>query len=120
MPSISEILKSRIGSKPNTSKAFIASKLGVSEKTVENYINGKRNPKPDALVQLSQLLDFSLDEMSEQNVRDLTDGNSNLTLVHRDIEVVNGDKQDHFLKQRQQQKLLDKWHNGQLHRNIPG
>lgn len=67
MPSLSEILKRQLASgKP--SKALVAAKLNVSEKTIENYINGKRQPKPDALVKLSELLKFSLSELSEQNV----------------------------------------------------
>jgi transcriptional regulator with XRE-family HTH domain len=67
MPSLSEILKDKIG-KGSKSKAYIASKLGISEKTVENYINGKRAPKPDRLVRLAELLEFKLSELSEQNV----------------------------------------------------
>lgn len=67
MPSIAEILSSRIG-KNGKSKTYIASELKVSEKTIENYMHGKRQPKPAALAQLSQLLGFDLNELSEQSV----------------------------------------------------
>lgn len=67
MPSIAEILSSRIG-KNGKSKTYIASELKVSEKTIENYMNGKRQPKPAALVRLSELLEFNLNELSEQIV----------------------------------------------------
>lgn len=67
MATIGEILNSKIG-KGGKSKAYVASELGVSEKTIENYMNGKRFPKPQALVKLSKLLEFNLNELSEQNV----------------------------------------------------
>lgn len=70
MASLTEILKSRIG-KGGKSKAYVASVLGVSERTVENYINGKRQPKPEVLVQLAEILGFSLEELSGQSVRTL-------------------------------------------------
>lgn len=72
MPSLSQILKSKIG-KGGKSKTYIANELKVSEKTVENYMHGKRQPKPHALKRLAEMLDFSLDDLSngedaEQNV----------------------------------------------------
>lgn len=67
MASLSEILNSKIG-KNGKSKAYVASQLGVSEKTIENYMNGKRNPQPKALVRLAALLSFDLNDLSEQNV----------------------------------------------------
>jgi transcriptional regulator with XRE-family HTH domain len=65
--SISEILSREIG-KNGKSKTYIADKLDVTEKTVENYMNGKREPKIADLIKLSSLLGFHLDELSEQNV----------------------------------------------------
>lgn len=65
MPSLSEILQREIG-KVGKSKTYIASQLGVSEKTIENYMRGLRNPKPDALVKLSKLLGFDLSELSDE------------------------------------------------------
>lgn len=70
MPTLPEILKTKIG-KGSKSKAYVASTLGISEKTVENYMNGKRQPKPARLVKLAEILAFSLSdltEVSEQNV----------------------------------------------------
>jgi transcriptional regulator with XRE-family HTH domain len=73
MPTLSEILKSKID-KNGKSKTYVASKLGVTEKTIENYINGKRQPKPQALSILAKLLDFDLNSIadSEQFVPDGT------------------------------------------------
>ena len=65
MATLSEILKSKIG-KGGKSKAYVADILGVSEKTIENYMNGIRQPKPEALVKLAETLGFSLSELSEQ------------------------------------------------------
>ena len=67
MATLSEILKSKIG-KGGKSKAYVADILGVSEKTIENYMNGIRQPKPEALVKLAETLGFSLSELSEQTV----------------------------------------------------
>lgn len=67
MATLSEILNARIG-KGGKSKASVADHLGVSERTIENYMKGKRQPKPDALVELSKFLAFDLSEMSEQFV----------------------------------------------------
>jgi transcriptional regulator with XRE-family HTH domain len=67
MPSLSEILISKIG-KHGKSKAYVASQLGVSEKTIENYMNGKRNPQPKAIIKLASILSFNLNDLSEQNV----------------------------------------------------
>lgn len=67
MASLSNILKNRIG-REGKSKAYVASQLGVSERTVENYINGTRQPKPDVLIKLGEILGFSLEELSGQNV----------------------------------------------------
>lgn len=67
MATIAEILKSKI-SKGSKSKAYVASQLDVTEKTIENYMNGKREPDASTLVKLSQLLDFSLNDLSEQSV----------------------------------------------------
>lgn len=68
MPSLSDILNAKIGS-GGKSKAYVANALGVGEKTIENYMRGIRNPKPDALVKLSQVLKFDLSQLSEQTVR---------------------------------------------------
>lgn len=67
MPSVSEILNREIG-KPGKSKAYVADQLNVSERTIENYMKGSRQVKPDVLVKLSEILDFSLSELNEQNV----------------------------------------------------
>lgn len=67
MATIAEILKSRI-TKSGISKTYVASKLDVTEKTIENYMRGIREPDATTLVKLSQILEFSLNELSEQNV----------------------------------------------------
>lgn len=67
MPSLTEILNSKIG-KDLVSKASVAELLKVSERTIENYMKGERKPKPDALIKLSKFLKFSLDDLTEQNV----------------------------------------------------
>lgn len=67
MPTIAEILKSKI-TKEGKSKTYVASELGVTEKTIENYMNGIREPDASKLVKLSTLLEFSLNELSEQSV----------------------------------------------------
>lgn len=67
MPTIAEILKSKI-TKNGKSKTYVASKLDVTEKTIENYMRGIREPDATTLVKLSQILEFSLNELSEQNV----------------------------------------------------
>ena len=66
MPTLSEILKSKIG-KGGLSKTYVANELNVTERTVENYISGDREPKPARLVLLSKILGFSLDEISENS-----------------------------------------------------
>lgn len=63
MPSLSQILKSKIGN-GGKSKTYVANELKVTEKTIENYMHGKRKPKPSALIKLSKMLGFSLDELS--------------------------------------------------------
>lgn len=67
MPTLSEILNSKIG-KQGKSKASVAAHLDVSERTVENYMKGSRQPKPEALAKLSKFLGFDLNELFEQNV----------------------------------------------------
>lgn len=67
MATIAEILKSKI-TKAGKSKTYVASQLDVTEKTIENYINGKREPDAGTLVKLSKLLEFNLNELSEQDV----------------------------------------------------
>lgn len=66
MPLLSEILKSKIG-KDRFSKTYVANELNVTERTIENYMSGDREPKPARLVLLSKILDFSLDEISENS-----------------------------------------------------
>lgn len=66
MPTLPDILNSKIG-KGGKSKAYVASKLGVSERTIENYMKGARSPKPDAIIKLSEILGFSLAELSANN-----------------------------------------------------
>lgn len=67
MPSLSEILKNKISSS-GKSKASVAAHLGISERTIENYMNGTRQPKPDALAKMSKFLGFDLNEISVQSV----------------------------------------------------
>lgn len=67
MPTIAEILKSKI-TKGGKSKTYVATELGVTEKTIENYMNGAREPDASKLVKLSNILGFSLNELSEQTV----------------------------------------------------
>lgn len=72
MPSLSEILKLRIGKSTESityvaTKAAVAAHLNVSEKTVENYMNGKRQVKPDILLKLSKFLKFPLSELDQDN-----------------------------------------------------
>ena len=68
MPTLSQILKREFITN-GKSKSLAAAELNVTE--IENYINGNRYPKPPALVKLSNLLGFSLSELTEnaeQNV----------------------------------------------------
>lgn len=67
MPDLAKILKDKFTS-GGYSKAYVAAELGVTERTIENYMNGNRQPKPDVLVRLSAMLGFELSELSEQNV----------------------------------------------------
>jgi transcriptional regulator with XRE-family HTH domain len=67
MATIAEILKSKI-TKSGKSKTYVAAELGVTEKTIENYMNGVREPDASKLVKLSNLLEFNLNELSEQIV----------------------------------------------------
>lgn len=66
MPTLSEILNSRFPTS-GLSKAYLALQLDVSEKTIENYINGRREPELEKVIKLSKLLDFSLDELTPVN-----------------------------------------------------
>lgn len=74
MPTLSEIFKSKIG-KDGLSKTYVADKLGVTEKTTENYMNGKREPKPKALITLSKLLNFSLSDLTDSFEHNVPRGN---------------------------------------------
>lgn len=67
MPTLAEILNTKIG-KGGKSKAYVADQLSVSERTVENYMNGTRNPKPEALIKLATILGFNLNDLVVQNV----------------------------------------------------
>lgn len=67
MATLSEILNDKFTSS-GLSKSYLASQLDVSEKTIENYINGKREPELEKIIKLSLLLGFQLNELSEQNV----------------------------------------------------
>lgn len=71
MASLGQILNDKIG-KGGKSKAYVAGEMGVSERTIENYMKGVRNPKPDAMVKLSKILKFDLSQLAEQNVRNDT------------------------------------------------
>lgn len=75
MSLLSEILTERI-TRGAKSKASVAAHLGVSERTIENYMQGKRSPRPEALALLSKFLGFSLDELSnESGVQNVPPGN---------------------------------------------
>lgn len=67
MATLAEIMKLKIG-EGKTSKAYLAHKLGVTERTVENYMHGKRKPDPEALIIIAEVLGFQLNELSVQNV----------------------------------------------------
>lgn len=68
MASLSKILKDKL---PNSglSKTYIANQLEVSERSVEYYISGEREPTLKGLIKLAELLGFQLNELSEHNVR---------------------------------------------------
>jgi transcriptional regulator with XRE-family HTH domain len=68
MATLSEILKTKI-TKDGISKAYVASELGVGERTIEYYMSGQREPDLAGLIKLSNLLGFQLNELSEQSVR---------------------------------------------------
>lgn len=74
MPTLAEILTAKIA-KGGKSKAFVAAQLGVSERTVENYMKGARSPKPEVLVKLSKMLAFELSELSNNEVQNVPSGN---------------------------------------------
>lgn len=65
MATLSEILKREFITKWK-SKTSAAAVLNVSERTIENYMNGNRHPKPDALTKLAKFLGFSLSELSDE------------------------------------------------------
>jgi transcriptional regulator with XRE-family HTH domain len=67
MATLSEILNDKI-TKGGKSKASVAAHLEVSERTIENYMAGKRQPKPEALGKLANFLGFDLNELYEQSV----------------------------------------------------
>jgi transcriptional regulator with XRE-family HTH domain len=67
MPTLSEILNKQFPTS-GLSKSYLATQLEVSEKTIENYINGKREPELEKVIKLSTILGFQLNELSEQNV----------------------------------------------------
>jgi transcriptional regulator with XRE-family HTH domain len=64
MATLSEILNDKI-TKGGKSKASVAAHLEVSERTIENYMAGKRQPKPEALGKLANFLGFDLNELYE-------------------------------------------------------
>jgi len=68
MATLSEILQGKI-SKDGFSKAYVASQLGVGERTIEYYLSGERKPDFDNLLKLSTLLGFELNELVEPKVR---------------------------------------------------
>lgn len=91
MPSLSQILTAKIG-KHGKSKAYIASQLGVSEKTIENYMNGKREPKQQALTKLATLLDFNLNDLFEQNVPRETAEAAQISTIGENVTVYRTEK----------------------------
>lgn len=96
MATLVEILNREIG-KIGKSKTYVADKLSVSEKTVENYMRGIRQPKPDALIQLSKILGFDLSELSESFEQDVPHGtkggrNNQKTFIQKRRELKNSDK----------------------------
>lgn len=68
MATLSDILKDKI-TKEGFSKTYVASELGVGERTIEYYISGERKPDLDNLIKLSLLLGFQLNDLTEQPVR---------------------------------------------------
>lgn len=110
MATIAEILKSKI-TKNGKSKTYVATELGVTEKTIENYMNGKREPDATALVRLSQILEFSLNELSEQNVPKsiITNKNNeplNTKKVKSDAYLALLESNDRFFKNEYAQMLI--------------
>lgn len=99
VPSLSEILTNKFTT-GGISKTYVAAELGVTERTIENYMHGKRSPKPDVLVRLSALLGFNLSELSEQNVPRATpyiekraalkNGDSDKTLLYYEVGAAAG------------------------------
>jgi transcriptional regulator with XRE-family HTH domain len=68
MATLSSIIKDKIAT-GGFSKAYIASELGVGERTIEYYMTGERKPDLDNLIKLSSMLGFQLNELTEQEVR---------------------------------------------------
>lgn len=68
MASLSKILKEKFTTS-GLSKAYIANELDVSERQVEYYLSGQREPTLKGLIKLAEILNFQLNELSEQNVR---------------------------------------------------
>lgn len=56
---LGEVLTEKIASS-GKSKAWVASQLDVSERTIENYMKGTRSPKPEGLIKLGQILNFEI------------------------------------------------------------
>jgi transcriptional regulator with XRE-family HTH domain len=75
--SLAEILNAKIG-RNRVSKASVAAQLHVTERTIENYLKGARQPKIEELVKLSKILDFSLNELAEHDVPYRTHNNTRL------------------------------------------
>lgn len=67
MADLSEILKRRMDDLKVTS-AEVAANVGVTQRMVEFYLSGTKNPSYKNLVKLSGLLDFNLAELSEPAV----------------------------------------------------
>lgn len=109
MATIAEILKRKIA-KDGKSKTYVADQLGVTEKTIENYMNGKREPDATALVKLSNILEFSLNELSEQTVPAEQPSTKNETVINKKLKVNPYlsllESNDHFFKNEYAQLLI--------------
>jgi len=57
---LKEVFKSK-----GIKQSFLASKMGVSEVTLSNWVTGKTSPSKKNLEKLSDLLDVSINELNQ-------------------------------------------------------
>ena len=67
---LSDNLK-RIRKENNLSQEQLADKLGVSRQSVSKWESGQAYPEMDKVLQLCQLFNLNIDELLNQNIKDV-------------------------------------------------